>query len=169
MSQHHHKTTSNNLHAIFGRSEIVQKYPPTPHYNPQIFLEEQLLQPKQNDFFDSLMRQHEIVEEYADHDLGSTRRSILNCDNLMASESDNNQVPSRNSSLSSKENNLDFHNRSFDRLPFITKKYSEEGMDIQLPTENKRPSVNYVLPKTPVRLDVEARDREKTEKINKIQ
>lgn len=98
-----------------------------------------------------------------DYDLGANRRSILNCDNLMASESDNNEVPSRNSSLSSKENNLDFHNRSFDRLPFISKKFSEEGMDIELPVENnKRSMVDYLLPKTPMRLDVGARDREKT-------
>lgn len=61
----------------------------------------------------------------------------MNFDNLMASESDNNDVPSRNSSLSSKDNNhMDFHarNRSIEKLPHLInlKKFSDEfAMDAE--------------------------------------
>lgn len=141
----------------------MQRYPPEDPYHSRNFLEEELLEPKPQDFMESLMREHEIVEEYGNYDQPPRRRSLLNYDNLMASESDNNEVPSRNSSLSSKDNNLDFHNRSFDRLPFIAKKFSEE-MDIELPLplENKRSIAEYAVPRTPIRLEPASRDKEKT-------
>lgn len=99
----------------------------------------------------------------------------MNFQNLMASQSDHNEVPSRNSSLSSKENNLDFHNKSFDKLPNLnvglSKKFSDDsmGMDIQQPVYNykhiNKPMMNFNIPQSPnnnnIKLDVLSKQREK--------
>lgn len=71
----------------------------------------------------------------------------------MGSESDGREVPSRNSSLSSRDNNMDFNNRSFQKLPTIIKKFSDDFMDIEEPIENERlGTIKYSMPETPVRL-----------------
>jgi hypothetical protein len=49
----------------------------------------------------------------------------------MGSESDNNEVPSRNSSLSSKGSNIDPHNRSFERVSSLVKKFKDDIMDVE--------------------------------------
>lgn len=93
----------------------------------------------------------------------------MNYQNLMASQSDHNDVPSRNSSLSSKENNLDFHNKSYDKLPNLnfglSKKFSDDGMDIQEPVYKhlNKPMLNFNMPQSPIdsniKLDVLSKQR----------
>lgn len=100
------------------------------------------------------MRENDIVEEYNYHERPKYRGT--SDFRLMESESDNNDIPSRNSSLSARDN-LDFANRSFELLPLARPKFSDDMMDIEEPTTpRKRPIFSIPSPETP-RVKVEVK------------
>ena len=73
------------------------------------------------------MRENDIVESYHPFDDRPRIKESVPYDNLMASESDNNDVPSRNSSLSARDN-VDPINRSFELFPNQGRKFTEDMM-----------------------------------------
>lgn len=102
-SRNNRSDHSRPLHHIF-RSQIVQRYPPQQDYEDPFMHEEPPSHDIHHDIFESFVRENDIVESYNRPEDRCRHRDADLYDNLMASESDHNDVPSRNSSLSSRDN-----------------------------------------------------------------